>query len=85
MKKRLSNKFQKNNEKLIFFSVDSVSFKNFNSNTFPKLLSLKKNSIFFKNFYVHAAPTQQSFQSYFTMNSPLHDKAYDFGLYKKKT
>lgn len=85
MKKKLSNKFQKNNQKFIFFSIDSVSFKNFNLKTFPKLLSLKKNSIFFKNFYVHAAPTQQSFQSYFTMNTPLHGKAYDFGLQKKKT
>ena len=38
----------------------------------------------FRKYFVHAAPTQQPFQSFFSMKPPMADGGYDFGPDKKQ-
>ena len=83
-KKKLSPKFQ-NFNKIFLLTIDSVNSKEFNKENFPNLFKLKKNMYQFRKYFVHAAPTQQSFQSFFSMKPPMADGGYDFGLDKKTT
>lgn len=71
--------------KIFLLTIDSLNFKNFNKKNFPELFKFKKNFLSFSNYYIHGGPTLQSFQSLFTMKTPLYDGGYNFGIKNKKT